>query len=88
MAEPATDGDGTGDGRDHTATDGKGASWQQAHAALVRLARSRAGLDLDEGQWLLAALRSRAHARLGYGSFDEYVERLFGYASCGAPCRY
>ena len=31
--------------------------WQEAHAALVRLARSRAGLDFDEGVWLLAALR-------------------------------
>jgi len=28
---------------------------------------------------LLAALRSAAHAHLGYGSFSEYVERLFGY---------
>jgi 5-methylcytosine-specific restriction endonuclease McrA len=54
--------------------------WQEAHAALVRLARSRAGLDFDEGVWLLAALRSEAHVRLGYGSFVEYAERIFGYA--------
>ena len=54
--------------------------WQEAHAALVRLARSRAGLDFDEGLWLLAALRSEAHVRLGYGSFVEYAERIFGYA--------
>jgi hypothetical protein len=54
--------------------------WQAAHAALVRLARTRAGLDLEEGRWLLAAQRARAHERLGYGSFLEYVERLFGYA--------
>jgi hypothetical protein len=54
--------------------------WQEAHAALVRLARSRAGLDFDEGVWLLAALRSEAHVRLGYASFVEYAERIFGYA--------
>jgi hypothetical protein len=54
--------------------------WQEAHAALVRLARSRAGLDFDEGVWLLAALRSEAHIRLGYGSFVECAERIFGYA--------
>jgi hypothetical protein len=28
---------------------------------------------------LLCAARSRAHVELGYGSFAEYVERLFGY---------
>ena len=67
--------------------------WQEAHAALVRLARSRAGLDFDEGVWLLAALRSEAHVRLGYGSFVEYTERIFGYAprltqeSCASPSR-
>jgi hypothetical protein len=41
---------------------------------------SRAGLDFEEGRWLLAAQRARVHERLGYGSFLEYVERLFGYA--------
>jgi RuvA, C-terminal domain/HNH endonuclease len=56
------------------------AEWEQAHQALVQLARSRAGLDFEEGQRLVAALRSRVHQRLGYGSFVEYIERLFGYA--------
>jgi hypothetical protein len=55
--------------------------WQAAHAALVELARTRAGLDYDEGRWLLSARRSQAHARLGYGSFTEYIERLFGYSA-------
>jgi HNH endonuclease/RuvA, C-terminal domain len=63
-----------------TDTVGKAASWQQAHEALVRLAKARAGLDFDEGERLLEALRARAHERLGFGSFVEYVERLFGYA--------
>jgi hypothetical protein len=59
----------------------RGADWQRAHEELRRLARSRAGLDFEEGQWLLAAWRGGVHARLGYGSFREYIERLFGYGS-------
>jgi hypothetical protein len=66
--------------RDDARDEGAQTDWQEAHAALVRLARSRAGLDFDEGVWLLVALRSEAHLRLGYGSFVEYAERIFGYA--------
>jgi hypothetical protein len=55
--------------------------WQVAHDHLGRLARARAGLDEEEGRWLLAAWRQRVHARLGYGSFSEYVGRLFGYGA-------
>jgi hypothetical protein len=29
--------------------------------------------------WLFAALRSAVNLRLGFSSFGEYVERLFGY---------
>src|SRR6187200_737242 len=53
--------------------------WVHAHAVLSRLAHQRAAADAEEGQWLLCALRSAAHVHLGYGSFAEYVERLFGY---------
>jgi len=53
--------------------------WVEAHEALKRLARQRAGLDAEEGRWLLQALRSGAHAFLGFGSFCQYVEQLFGY---------
>jgi len=53
--------------------------WLRAHAALSRLARERAAADAEEGRWLLRALRSAAHVHLGFGSFTEYVERLFGY---------
>jgi hypothetical protein len=56
-------------------------SWRRAHEELVRLAEKRAGLDFEEGRWLLRAFRSGAHVRLGYGSFNEYAERLFGYGS-------
>jgi HNH endonuclease len=53
--------------------------WVEAHAALSRLAQQRAALDAEEGRWLLCALRSAAHVHLGFGSFSQYVERLFGY---------
>jgi RuvA, C-terminal domain len=54
--------------------------WKQAHEHLVRLAKSRAGLELEEGKWLLAAQRAGTHQHLGYGSVLEYAERLFGHA--------
>src|SRR6187399_3369309 len=59
--------------------EGDDASWRQAHEALVRLATERAGLDFDEGLALLRARRSGAHVWLGFASFLEYTERLFGY---------
>jgi hypothetical protein len=63
-----------------SAKDAKDAGdWKQAHAALSRLARERASLDAEEGRWLLRALRSAAHVHLGFGSFAEYIERLFGH---------
>jgi HNH endonuclease len=54
--------------------------WKRAHEDLARIARIRSGLDAEEGECLLRALRSEAHLRLGYGSFAEYIERLFGYS--------
>jgi hypothetical protein len=54
-------------------------TWQVAHQALSRLARERAAADAEEGRWLLAAERAAVHVHLGYGSFGEYVERMFGY---------
>jgi hypothetical protein len=53
--------------------------WVRAHAELSRLAKQRAMADAEEGRWLLAALRSATHVHMAYGSFGEYVERLFGY---------
>ncbi len=54
-------------------------AWVKAHEALSRLAQERAAADAEEGRCLLLALRSGAHLHLGFGSFNEYVERLFGY---------
>jgi hypothetical protein len=53
--------------------------WVLAHEALSHLARERAAADAEEGRWLLAALRSAVHVQLGFGSFNEYIERMFGY---------
>jgi hypothetical protein len=60
-------------------TEAEPLDWKRAHADLVRLAALRASLDWDEGRSLLTALRFGAHLKLGFGSFVEYVERLFGY---------
>jgi len=56
-----------------------GAAWEAAHAALSQLAKQSAAADAEEGGWLLAAFRAATHLHLGFGSFHEYVERLFGY---------
>ncbi len=55
--------------------------WVQAHNELSRLAKQRAAADAEEGHWLLCALRAGAHLALGFGTFNEYVERLFGYSA-------
>ena len=55
------------------------ADWQRAHEELAAFAKARAHLDWEEGTLLLRALRCHAHVHLGFGSFGEYVERLFGY---------
>jgi hypothetical protein len=54
--------------------------WKSVHDKLVQLARTRAGLEWEEGQWLLRAFDTNVHTRLGCGSFVEYVERLFGHS--------
>src|SRR3954471_18535390 len=53
--------------------------WRHAHEELSRIAKARAQLDWEEGAALLAALRAGVHIHLGFGSFNEYVERLLGY---------
>ncbi len=55
-------------------------TWKRAHAELSRIAKARAALDHEEGRWLLVAWRQQVHARLGFGSFVEYAERLLGHS--------
>ena len=56
---------------------GEHADWMLAHEALSRLAKARAQAEFEEGKWLLCALYAATHVRLGFGSFAEYIERLF-----------
>lgn len=52
--------------------------WAIAHQELVRLAKARAVVDWEQGEWMLRALRAGVHVRLAYATFAEYIERLFG----------
>jgi hypothetical protein len=54
--------------------------WQDIHLKLVGLAKRRAGHDFEEGQWLLRGMKAAVHIALSYGSYFEYVERIFGYS--------
>jgi hypothetical protein len=53
--------------------------WKQVHDQLCRLAKTKAAYDADEAHWLVEGRRARVHEPLGYGSYFEYLERLFGY---------
>src|SRR5258706_16307314 len=54
--------------------------WRSAHDQLSRVAKERARLDCEDGGALLRALRANVHLHLGFASFAEYIERLFGYS--------
>jgi hypothetical protein len=56
-------------------------NWVRVHEALSALARERANLEGREGVWLLRAQQSGVHRHLGFGSFVEYVDHLFGYSA-------
>src|SRR5438270_12870314 len=53
--------------------------WRRAHQELSRIARERAAHEHEEAKWIMVALRSDTSVHLGYGTFLEYLERLFGY---------
>jgi hypothetical protein len=57
----------------------KTVDWKEIHENLRRLAREKGKYDYEEGRWLLRGLRHGVHVPLGYGTYAEYVERLFGY---------
>jgi hypothetical protein len=56
-----------------------GADWKEVHGALTRLARVKGAYDAEEAGWLLAGKRVRVHEPLGFASYLEYLERIFGY---------
>jgi hypothetical protein len=53
--------------------------WKRAHFHLRRLAKERAAQDLEIGRWMLVALRNDVHARIGFATFAEYIERILGF---------
>jgi len=61
--------------------------WRELDRQMRRLARRRAVLDAEEVQLLVAAKAAEVHRHLGYGSFDEYLECVLGYAPTTARDR-
>jgi 5-methylcytosine-specific restriction endonuclease McrA len=55
------------------------AEWKRVHEQLSRLARTKGAYDAEEAHWLVEGKRARVHEPLGYGTYFEYLERLFGY---------
>ena len=53
--------------------------WRTIDLALIDLARRQGALDRELGPWLLLAQREGVHRALGFGCFEEYVARRFGY---------
>jgi hypothetical protein len=55
------------------------ADWTAIDATIVRLGRTRAEQEFEEGRWLLAARRRAVHTHLGFATFSQYVERRLGH---------
>src|SRR5262245_11431156 len=53
--------------------------WVRADRALRSLAKERAMHDFQEAGCIRDAARARVHQKLGFASFTEYLNRLFGY---------
>ncbi|MFO0725822.1 MAG: HNH endonuclease signature motif containing protein [Myxococcota bacterium] len=58
--------------------------WRLIDRKIQDLAAQQGQLDLELGQWLLAAKRVRVHNHLGFGSFSEYVTRRLDYSAKSA----
>jgi len=48
-------------------------------AKLTELASAQSALDVEIGEWLLAAERIELHMKYGYASISEYATRKFGW---------
>ena len=53
--------------------------WQTVHAALVGIARQRAGLDAEEARWIREAEQIQIWRPHGMVSMIDYLERVCGY---------
>lgn len=54
--------------------------WVEIDSWGLALAAKQGALDLEIGEWLLAARDAEVHRHLGYGSLAEYAERRLGLA--------
>jgi hypothetical protein len=76
--------DESGNGVGETSEEGRashvGRGWREIDRCVRRLAARRAAMDVEEARLLMEARRAEVHKKLGYGAFDEYVERVLGYA--------
>jgi hypothetical protein len=62
--------------------------WIQIDAWGVALAGKQGELDVEVGDWLLAAREAEVHRQMGYGSLAEYVERRMGFTPHAAAERF
>ncbi len=51
----------------------------------MSIATRKARLDHEELEWMLTAERAGVHQQLGYSSFCQYLESVFGYTTRDAP---
>ncbi len=72
-------GEGQGQGQGQGGGAHVGDDWRTIDRRIRRLAERRSTLDAEEARLLVVAKRMEIHKRLGYGSFDEYLERALGY---------
>jgi hypothetical protein len=63
------------------------ARWEQIHRQGMSIATRKARLDHEEAEWMLTAEQSGVHRQLGYGSFCQYLEFVFGYSTQDALTR-
>ncbi len=61
--------------------------WQQIHHQGMSIAARKARLDHEELEWMLTAEGAGVHQQLGYSSFCQYVEAVFGYGTDKALAR-
>ncbi|HUQ01396.1 MAG TPA: DUF222 domain-containing protein [Kofleriaceae bacterium] len=81
MFDEEMDGAGLNGAGDVTgASGGDDGGWRDIDRRMRRLAARRSALDAEEARLLVEAKRAELHKHLGLGTFDEYLERVLGYA--------
>ena len=55
-------------------------SYREIDRQLRRIAKQKAGLEIEEARWLREAERQRMWRKLGFSTPFEYLEDVFGYS--------